>query len=284
MLGAFLFFFRRSRQAMRAKQGALATSEVAHEALVERQQELSQALGRLEESRQERERLLERTVEIAEHERINLAGDLHDGPIQQLTVVALMLDQLTGRIGRGELDQTQAAIAQIRENVSGQMTSLRVMMVELRPPMLDEGGISAGLHDLAESVLSDTRLTWDVRSTIGNARFAPEIETVAYRVAREALVNIRKHAEATDVDVILEHDRDTLHLVIADNGKGFTRPEGTRTGEHSGLLGIEERLASIGGTCALHTAPGTGTRWEASLPWKLQPAHGRLDGHSLVAV
>jgi signal transduction histidine kinase len=68
-----------------------------------------------------------------------LAGDLHDGPIQDLTVLALMLDQLAGRISRGELDQIQAAIAQIRENVSGQMTSLRRMMVELRPPMPDEG-------------------------------------------------------------------------------------------------------------------------------------------------
>jgi signal transduction histidine kinase len=119
-------------------------------ALVERELELSEALSRLEDSERERERLLSRTVEIAEHERINLAGDLHDGPIQQLTVVALMLDLLAQRVDRGDLEQIQSTIAQIRQNVSGQMASLRQMMVELRPPMLDEGGISAGLHDLAD--------------------------------------------------------------------------------------------------------------------------------------
>jgi signal transduction histidine kinase len=269
---------------MCAKQRALAASEAAHEALVERQRDLSEALTRLEDSRRERERLLERTVEIAEHERINLAGDLHDGPIQHLTVVALMLDQLARRIGNAELEQVQSTIAEIREKVSGQMTSLRRMMVELRPPMLDEGGISAGLRDLAESVLEKTSVTWDVRSTIGGTRFAPEIETVAYRVAREALVNVRKHAGATGVEVILERYEDSLRLVIADNGKGFARPEATRAGDHAGLLGIEERLASVGGSWALQTAPGGGTRWQASLPWKAQAAQERLDGHNLVPV
>jgi two-component system sensor histidine kinase DegS len=70
---------------------------------------------------------------LVERERIKLAGDLHDGPIQQVTVVALLLDQLAHRIERGEVDQTQATIVQLRENVQGLMTSLRQMMVELRP-------------------------------------------------------------------------------------------------------------------------------------------------------
>ncbi len=76
---------------------------------------------------------------LVERERINLAGALHDGPIQQSTVVALLLDQLAHRIERGEVEQTQATIAQLRENVHGQMTSLRLLMVELQAPRLDLG-------------------------------------------------------------------------------------------------------------------------------------------------
>jgi signal transduction histidine kinase len=76
---------------------------------------------------------------LVQRERINLAEALHDGPIQESTVVALLLDQLAYQIERGEIEQTQATIAQLRENVHGQMTSLRLLMVELQAPRPDLG-------------------------------------------------------------------------------------------------------------------------------------------------
>ena len=216
----------------------------------------------------ESERLLTRTVEVAEAERSALAADLHDGPIQHLTAVTLTLDLLANKLARGELTGAATLAQQLRESVASEMQSLRKLMGELRPPILDERGLEAAIHDCAGAVLDHEPLAFALESDLDGRRLAPELETAVYRVVREALTNVRKHADATEVRVRLTARNGVVDLEIADDGVGFV--PGGGNGEHVGVLTMRERIESVGGTWQLDAAPGEGTKIHATLPRKFR--------------
>jgi signal transduction histidine kinase len=262
---AFVFYFGSSRRAARSQARSLTATHELNEHLTE-------ALAALTASQEERSRLLQRTIEVAEHERIRLSMDLHDGPIQKLTVLAFNLDRLARRIDRDELTDARKMIGDVRDSLSAEMEALRLLMVELRPPILDEGDLCAALNDAAERALANTVTEWGVICEIKKHQLAPELETVIYRVASEALANARKHAQASRVDILVEpSEAGTLRLVIADDGIGFdvrAAKERTARGERYGLLGMKERVAGLGGTYLVTSRPGSGTQIEAVLPLK----------------
>jgi PAS domain S-box-containing protein len=221
--------------------------------------------AQLEAAHRERARLLARTVEVAEEERMRIAADLHDGPIQKLTVVAFSIDRLVRRIARNEPDVEDLA-REIRERVRAETVTLRGLMIELRPPILDERNLFAAIDDCAKQIFAETTIEHETTCSLGSDWPAPELETAVYRVVREALFNVRRHAEAKRVSIAIERDKGFLRLLISDDGVGFDRdPAGASS---FGLLGMEERIGSLGGELQVASSPGTGTRIEAMLPWK----------------
>jgi len=213
----------------------------------------------------ERRHLLARTVEAAERERAHVAADLHDGPIQHLAATTLALDLLANRLARANLseDDTAAAV-RIRDDIADEITSLRQMMVDLRPPVIDERGLDAALTDAASALLADTPVDVAIESNLRGRRLRPELETVIYRITREALTNIRNHAHAAHATIALDAGQHTANLVIIDDGRGFdpTHPEGDRYG----LVTMRERAEALGGTLVVTAGPGSGTRIDAMLP------------------
>ena len=260
LLGAFAFFYRRSEASRRELDAQGAT--------------LRLALSELETVQIDRAQLLQRTVEIAEHERIRVAADLHDGPIQRLSAVTLGFELLANQLHRGNHDRALTLVEEMRESLAAETVSLRRLMTELRPPILDARDLGAALHDCALQVLAGSAVRWDVNVARSAIRLAPEIEKVVYRVVREALVNVRKHAPESHVNVTLEPAGDLLRLTIVDDGPGFDEntPLGYTNGTHYGLIGMRERVESVGGTWSLATAPAAGTRIEVTLPRRLQAA------------
>ena len=260
LLGAFAFFYRRSEASRRELDAQGAT--------------LRLALSELETVQNDRAKLLQRTVEIAEHERIRVAADLHDGPIQRLSAVTLGFELLANQLHRGNHDRALTLVEEMRESLAAETVSLRRLMTELRPPILDARDLGAALHDCALQVLAGSAVRWAVNAPRAAIRLAPEIETVVYRVVREALVNVRKHAPESRVSVTLEPDGDLLRLAIVDDGPGFDEntPLGYTNGTHYGLIGMRERVESVGGTWALATAPAAGSRIEVTLPRRLRAA------------
>jgi signal transduction histidine kinase len=100
-------------------------------------------------------------------------------------------------------------------------------------------------------------------------RFSPEVELALYRIAQEALSNVRKHAQATSANVTIEFTNSAVQIVVQDDGKGFTPP--ALTGDLAvagklGLVGMQERVRLLQGTLALHSQPGMGTRVEVNAP------------------
>jgi two-component system sensor histidine kinase UhpB len=221
--------------------------------------------AQLEEAQRERARLLARTVEVAEEERMRIAAELHDGPIQKLTVVAFTLDRLALRIARNEPGAERLA-GEIREGLRAQMDALRKLMSELRPPILDERNLEAALNDCAEQIFADSTIVHETSCRLGDEWAAPEVETAVYRVVREALINVRRHAGATRVHVEIERQGDSLRLLVTDDGAGFDRA--SAVGPSFGILGMEERIGSVGGQLDVVSSTDNGTRIEATLPWK----------------
>lgn len=215
----------------------------------------------------DRMRLLVSTVRGAEEERHRIAADLHDGPIQRLTATTFSLDLLANQIGRGRFDSIEDGLIEVRSSLTAQMEALRRLMAELRPPVLDEGGVAAAIANHASQLLPE-RAECSVRDRTGATRFVPELEMAVYRIAGEALANVAKHADATHVDVLLERRGDELNVAVADDGVGFAFDGRGGRSDHVGLTAMRERVESVGGRLTVHSGNGTGTRVEAALPWR----------------
>ncbi len=228
------------------------------------------ALGRraAEEMAAERRRLLEQAIAAAERERVLVASDLHDGPLQRLTSLTFKLERAAGRLRRGDADAAAELLGEVQRGLADEIASIRQVMRALRPPVLEERGLGAALreHALALEGAGGPRCTVE---TALASRLSREVEIVLYRVAQEAMANAIKHARASNVWVSVTSEDGTARLVVRDDGVGFEPQQGTaelvRAG-HYGLASMRERVEMAGGSLAIASRPGEGTTLEAVLP------------------
>jgi signal transduction histidine kinase len=233
----------------------------------QRGEALQSALAELERAESERKHLLDRTVWRAEEERIRIAAELHDGPIQRLTAVGYQLEEANLTLSSGDGRYTQELLTVAQGGLYAEITELRGLMATLRPPVLDERGLGLALADQVESFQRRTGIGCTLESD-RNTRLEPEIETVLYRVAQEALANVAKHAKASHVWVFLRADDERADMQIRDDGIGFdpVRVGGLVGSGHFGLAGMRERVEMAGGTYGLVSALGSGTLIRVRLP------------------
>jgi signal transduction histidine kinase len=198
--------------------------------------------------------------ESLEQEIKRIAHALHDEAGQLLVSVHLALAEL-------ERDSLPAARPGFRR-VQGQLEQieyqLRHLSHELRPTVLDDLGWLAAIEFLADGVSKRAQLPIHVHSSV-SGRLPPAIETALYRAVQEALTNASRHARASCVRIEVEREVDTLRCVISDDGIGFDIAlcDG---GGGLGLKGMRERLAAVGGSVQISSAPGEGTRIRLRLP------------------
>ncbi len=219
----------------------------------------------IERAEADRRRVLDRTVQAAEQERIYIATELHDGPIQRLAVLSYDLERAKQRMlgnpaALARLEHAQAALA-------AEVQGLRELMASLRPPTLDQVGLEAALRDHVGAFARRSGLDCSVRVDLAN-RLDGELETVVYRVTQEALVNVARHAEAQRIWLELEDAGDRVDLCIGDDGVGFepvTSATLVRQG-HFGLVAMQERVEMAGGRFQVDTRPGAGVVLRAMFP------------------
>jgi two-component system, NarL family, sensor kinase len=222
---------------------------------------------RLERGHFEREDLLASAIEASTQERRRIAADLHDGVVQDLAGVAFGLAPLAeaaDRVGNErEASALKVAIATLRNGVR----SLRTLLVEIHPPNLESAGLEVALSDLLsplETAGIATRLQVDERATAGSAN-----DALIYRVVREAVRNVQAHAEADSVQVMVARpDREITSLLVEDDGKGFDEGDRERRADdgHLGLTLLEGLVRQAGGTLAVRSVPGHGTKVELEVP------------------
>ncbi|WP_412069895.1 sensor histidine kinase [Rubrivirga sp. IMCC43871] len=196
-------------------------------------------------------------IESRETERGRVSRELHDGPLQDLAMLALTLDAVEG-------SEAEAA----RMGVRAVARELRTLAEGLRPPILDRFGLASALRDLTERAeTAPHRLDVDVRTD--TVSLAPDAELALYRVAQEALTNAARHGQATHATVALEADGQNVSLTVHDDGRGFGRRPSVdalvRSG-HFGLAGMRERVRLVDGTLEFADAPGGGATVVARIP------------------
>jgi signal transduction histidine kinase len=183
-------------------------------------------------------------------ERRRIERDLHDGAQQRLVTLGIVLRRLQRTLPGGLAPTFDSAVDEITATIA----DLRTIAAGVRPPRLDEG-LSAALEDLARGA------TVPVEVEASGDRAPPEVEAVAYFVACEAVTNAVKHASPSRVFVTAARSDGVLRLVVADDGVGGASPAAGR-----GLAGLADRVAASGGTLALESPAGSGTRIAVELP------------------
>jgi signal transduction histidine kinase len=217
--------------------------------------------------RQETERaeLMQRNLIASERERRSIAADVHDGPVQDLAGASYALGALRSSVPEPRRPDVDRLLVALRRAVH----SLRRLMVDLYPPDLSGPGLADALEDLARQLRED-----DVDVSVHAApvpELSPDNAAVLYRTAKEALANVRKHALAARVWILLEPVEDrvgaAVRLRVTDDGIGFPAEvtEGHSEG-HVGLLLAAERVRDVGGTLVLGERPGGGAALTAVVP------------------
>jgi two-component system, NarL family, sensor histidine kinase DevS len=204
---------------------------------------------------------LRRVVAGQEVERRRLARELHDETGQALTSILLGL-RAVDEAGSG--DDVAKAVADLRELVVATLQDVRRLAVQLRPKALDDFGLVPALERLAQTFSESSGIGVQLEATLGDERLPAEVETTIYRIVQEALTNVVKHAEATEVSILLVRRDSTVTAVLEDNGAGF-RPEAARS-DSLGLEGMRERVALHDGRLTVESAPGAGTTLRVEVP------------------
>jgi signal transduction histidine kinase len=229
--------------------------------VAERTKELTKSLRKVQSVDEQRRRLLARLVHAEEDERKRIAGDIHDDPIQKIVATSMRLQLMRHQLSDPEqLEVLDKLLSTVRSSIE----SLRHLIFELRPHALDEDGLGPALQDYLESIEAEFEFKLEQRI---EEEPPAELRVLLYRVAQEAITNIRKHAHARRVHVLLT-DQDGGFLVrIADDGVGFAAPDTLQSARgHLGVSAMRERVEMAGGWCQLRSLPGDGTTVEFWVP------------------
>jgi signal transduction histidine kinase len=222
---------------------------------------------------QERERALAKVLEAAQQERIRLAADLHDGPVQELTALSYGLERVDRRLETQGPEAARALLGEQKDQLTEVTRALRNLLSELRPPALDEHGLAGALKLYGDAFAKQAGLNVSIDAHVDH-RPAPEVETILYRVAQEALTNVSKHAQARHVWIRLTAEEHAVDLTIRDDGIGFDPAQAARLVEdgHFGLAGMRERVELGGGRLEVDSRPGQGTTIGVELPPRYVPS------------
>ena len=194
----------------------------------------------------------------AAEERNRLARELHDSATQSLYGVTMFAEAAARLLTSGQTEQAADHMREVRATASEALREMRLLIFELRPPILEEQGLEAALQARLESVEGRSGLQFEFEAE-GVDDLPPDVEEPLYRIAQEALNNALKHAQASKLSVCLTQDQQNVVLEITDDGVGFD-PNKTRTRGGLGLAGMEERAALLGGRLVVDSEPGQGTR------------------------
>jgi signal transduction histidine kinase len=222
----------------------------------------AQLIDQVRSGRERLRTLSHRLVEIQEEERRNIARELHDQIGQMLTGLKLVLE-MSERASPGKAPDLGEALGLVNEL----MARVRDLSLDLRPAMLDDLGLLPALSWHIERYAAQTRIAVQLKHRgVEDRRFDPRIETAAYRTIQEALTNVARHAQTDNVDVRLWAEDQELWLQIADQGRGFDLESTLASAGSSGLSGMQERIALLGGLLTIESGPGQGTLLTVELP------------------
>jgi signal transduction histidine kinase len=206
-----------------------------------------------------------------EEERASIARELHDELGQLLTVIKIEVSQLAKRLANnlqgqnGSLPITVAQLQAIQQMLDEGVRSIRALVANLRPQILDDLGLRAALEWQVQQFQERTGIETQFTTNVERLSWDREREMALFRILQESLNNVARHAGATRVAVGLQQDLDALTLEVRDNGHGISH-EAMLKENHFGILGMRERAILLGGGISIDGAPGKGTQVVVRVP------------------
>lgn len=201
--------------------------------------------------------------EVREAERTRIARELHDELAQWLTALRMDVSWLSTRLPHGQphlLERT----AKMKQLVDTTVMAVRRIAADLRPVMLDDLGLMPSIEHLLHEFSERTHLAISLDLRAGEVEFHDPLATSVYRMVQEALTNVVRHAQASEVQVAMTLDDGTLLVRVRDNGIGL--PPDSAERKSYGILGIKERAQMLGGRAEIRTHPDGGTIVEIFIP------------------
>jgi PAS domain S-box-containing protein len=217
---------------------------------------------------------LDEITQAQEDERKRVARELHDETIQGLLSLGMDIDGLIQSHDELERATIVKRLEELRCRTKDISDGVRALTYDLRPPLLQEVGLVASLNWLTDDA-SGPGITSQFRAYGTERRFLPEKELLVFRVAQEALNNIRRHSEATKVRVHVAFRKQKITVRIRDNGRGFGLPSSVGEFAQSGklgLVGMYERARLLGGVLTVESKQGEGTLVTLEVPLQTQRA------------
>jgi len=209
-----------------------------------------------------------RITQAQENERRRIARELHDDTIQSLVALSRRLEALA--ISNSSLPETAIqCISELQEATGNVIKRVRRFSRDLRPSILDNLGLLPALEELTAELGRQSSFQAEFRVVGEERRLSSEVELTLFRIAQEALNNVRRHAQATKVVTTVELSSSAIKMIVQDNGKGFKPPALT---EHPtaagklGLTGMHERARLLGGILEINSESGRGTKVIVNVP------------------
>jgi len=245
---------------------------------LQEQNQLLESRGQLEKARlleavsqqqQQLQRLNTKLTQIQEDERRQLARELHDEMGQAMTAIRIDLTTIDQQMPPETSPFIRERLSEAIDLTDRTLEQIREISLDLRPPMLDDLGLVPTLRWYINRYALRMNVEAHFESTDLEERLSPETETTIYRALQEALTNVARHAQATQVRVGLKREGEQIAATIEDNGCGFEPYALLAIDSDSqglGLLGIQERISLAGGLFHIESEPGKGTRIRLTIP------------------
>jgi signal transduction histidine kinase len=242
----------------------------------------AELLSELRREQAERRALAAALVEAQEQERRRIAEEIHDGPIQEMVGLSLLLDAIATDLARGDAAGVAPELISAARASRDAVGRLRRAIVDLHPIALEELGLAAATRSVSRRLEEGGAV---VEVDLDQAETLPPLAlTVAFRVVQEALENVGRHAAARRVSVTARRADDRVEIMVVDDGRGFDPPAVRQrlTEGHLGLPVMRKRASLAGGWLRVESAPGKGTTVLMSFPAPLdqERAGGREAGLS----
>jgi len=220
------------------------------------------------EREKERQIYLAKILEAQEKERRRLAEELHDQSIQTLLAVASYAESI--ELSDDNITDIKKKAALIKEKTRDTVADLRRISIDLRPGILDDMGLIAALKWLASRTNKEKHIRTQISINGLKPELNPALEVNVFRVVQEAVQNIERHARATEAFITLDADASSLNILIRDNGKGFNVPRNLAnlvSEGKLGLIGMRERVKTLGGNFEIQSRPNQGTSISIKIPY-----------------
>ena len=204
-------------------------------------------------------------IEAQEDERRKISREIHDGPAQMLANILLRSEIVERTIRNGSMDDAIEEIKSVRKMVRSSLYEVRRIIYDLRPMALDDLGLVPTMKKYVDSISDYSKVPIEFSFFGEEKRLNSKYEVAFFRLMQESIQNAIKHSEASQIQVKLEIRRNSLTMVIKDNGKGFD--VSLKKDKSFGLIGMRERVEMLEGELHIQSSPGKGTAIIIKVPY-----------------